>query len=149
MILQRAPMGRRLMFGLLTLLAAMLWQGELQAREIKLGGGQKADKPPPIHPVELPPIMVALPKGDGGWRHIEIIAYLMAKDEQTCAQLDEMRTSIQRHAVDEDIPATGFDKLKTPYGGEEAAKKAIQKSTEKSLKRPFDGQVYLRKFLAY
>ena len=32
---------------------------------------------------------------------------------------------------------------------EEAAKKAIQKSTEKSLKRPFDGQVYLRKFLAY
>ena len=121
-----------------------------EAKTINLGGKSK-DKMSAFRIIELPSINVAMPKGDvnNGWRHIRIDAYIMPKDEQTGLMLDGVKSSIVKHATEETVPATGYDKLHSPYGGEEAAKKAIRIAAERALGHPFEGEIEIKTFLSY
>lgn len=121
-----------------------------EAKTIRLGGEEK-NKMNAFRIIELPSINVALPKNDdhNGWRHVRIDAYIMPKDDLTGQQLDSVKSSIVKHAVEETVPATGYDKLHTPYGGEEAAKKAIRIAAERALGHPFEGEIEIKTFLSY
>jgi len=140
----------------LSLLAAILTLGlssasPAQAKTINLGGKVKEEKKGFLI-IELPSMNLALPKKDdynGGWRHVRIDAYITPKDAETGMKLDGVKSSIVKHAEEETLPATGFDRLNTPYGGEEAAKKAIRIAAERALGHPFEGDVLIRTFLTY
>jgi len=133
-----------------TVLLAFTCSAPVDAKTINLGGAQK-DKMSAFRIIELPSINVALPKGDvnNGWRHIRIDAYIMPKDEVTGQMLDGVKSSIVKHATEETVPATGYDKLHSPYGGEEAAKKAIRIAAERALGHPFEGEIEIKTFLTY
>ncbi|HVI52723.1 MAG TPA: hypothetical protein VM661_16060 [Candidatus Sulfotelmatobacter sp.] len=123
-----------------------------EAKTINLGGKAKDDKNKAYLIIELPSMNVSMPKKDdttGGWRHVRIDAYITPKDADTGMKLDGVKSSIVKHAVEETLPATGFDKLNTPYGGEEAAKKAIRIAAERALGHPFEGDILIRTFLSY
>ena len=141
---------RRLGLLMAAALLAISCTAPVDAKTINLGGGQK-DKMSAFRIIELPSINVALPKGDvnNGWQHIRIDAYIMPKDEVTGQMLDGVKSSIVKFAVEETVPATGYDKLHSPYGGEEAAKKAIRIAAERALGHPFEGEVEIKTFLTY
>ena len=129
---------------------ALLAPAVAEAKTINLGGAQK-NKENAFRIIELPSMNVALPKNDGynGYRHVRIDAYIMPKDDPTGMALDSVKSSIVKHAVEETLPATGYEKLHTPYGGEEAAKKAIRIAAERALGHPFEGEIEIKSFLSY
>lgn len=135
---------------LLLALTLLLSATPVEAKTINLGGG-KVEKQKSVLFIELPSIEAALPKGDdnGGWRHVRIDAYITPKDVLTGTQLEAVKSSIVKHAAEETLPAAGYDKLKSPYGGEEAAKKALRIATDRALGHPWEGEISIRTFLTY
>ncbi len=136
---------------MLLALAGALPAGRAEAREIRLGGSSHTEEQKNPLIVVLPTLELALPRndGNGGWRHIRIDAYLTVSDPALGKELDGMKSSIVRHAVRETLPATGYDRLKEPYGGSEAAKRAIHIAAQRALGHPWDGAVDIRTFEAY
>ncbi len=100
-------------------LAGLVPADRAAAREIRLGGTSHVEEQKNPLIVTLPTMELALPRndGNGGWRHIRIDAYLTVGDPVLGKELDGMKSSIVRHAVQETLPATGYARLKEPYGG--------------------------------
>ncbi|HIJ37834.1 MAG TPA: hypothetical protein HPP80_02960 [Rhodospirillaceae bacterium] len=119
------------------------------AREIHLGG-QTADPKILKQPntVVLPPIVLALPRDDGGWHHIRIDAWLTPSDEKTTAALEGIRTTIVKNAS-QDLPEAKFEDLRSARLGMKLAKQIIHDAAEEGLGRPWTGEVMIKTMLAY
>jgi hypothetical protein len=121
------------------------------AREINLGGersnGQTAPKLPP-NVVELPNIVVAIRKPDGGWRHVKIHAWLAPKDVDVAEAMDGRRTSIV-HSIQEKIPQQDFEMLTAAHSGSTLAKEVIHSAAEENIGRPWSGDVLISELLVY
>lgn len=137
---------------ILALLAVMAQP--VSARDIRLGGTNKGPEeaepsklPPNI--VELPVIVVALPKGDGGWRHIRINAWLAPADSHTARDMEDKKSSIVKKARADFPGPRGFDTLKSPHEGPEAAKDILHAAAERSLGHPWDGDVLIQSMVVY
>lgn len=126
----------------------------VSARDIRLGGTRKGpdtEEPMTLPPniVELPVIVVALRKSDGGWRHIRINAWLAPSDTDTARDMEDKKTSIAKKARENFPGPRGFDTLKSPREGPEAAKDILRAAAERSLGHPWDGDVLIRSMVVY
>ena len=123
------------------------------AREIHLGGTDtdKGAPPPKLAPniVELPTIIASIRKEDGGWRHIRIDAWLAPKDIGTARAMDDKKTSIVMRSRDAFPGKRGFETLQSARDGNQAAKEVIHSAAEKTLGRPWTGDVLIRNMLVY
>jgi hypothetical protein len=119
------------------------------AKTINLGGKADDKTKPQIRYIELPRILVALPRDDGGWNHVQIDSYLAPADEETMLAMDGVRSSIARHASEDELPKIGYENLKKASFGSEFAKQAIRVAAERSLGRPWKGDVFIRSMLTY
>lgn len=109
-------------------LALLLAVGALTAAAEAEAVRDDKDKTADFHIIELPSMDVILPRNDGsnGYRHIVIDAYILPKDELTGQQLDGVKTSIVKFAVEQTLPAAGYERLHMPHGGSEVAKSAFK-----------------------
>jgi hypothetical protein len=128
----------------MALLAAGLLSGPANAKDIKLGGGQKGD----MLNVHLPPMKIMIPTGDGGWKHIQIDAWLMAKDQVTARAMDVAKNNIVNMA-DKEMPNRDWQVLANPELGSNEVKKVIHAAAEAGLGHPWQGDVMLQSFLIY
>ncbi len=123
-----------------------------EAREIHLGGtnsqsGAPSKLPPNI--VELPSVVMLLRREDGGWRHIQIDAWLAPQDVPTAKDLDGMKTTVVQQ-IKEGLPGPrGFETLQSAREGSQAAKELIHAAAERSLGRAWSGEVLIRDMLVY
>ncbi len=116
----------------------------VEAKDIKLGGGDKAHS----LVVELPTIAVAIRADDGGWKHIKIDAWLQSKDVATAKKLEAVKNTIIAKA-DREFPNHNFETLKSPQTGAQDAKRAIRAAAEASLGQKWDGEVLIHNMLIY
>lgn len=125
------------------------------AKDIRLGGTNAApDAPPPparLAPniVELPIIVVALRKDDGGWHHIRINAWLAPKDVSTAHDMDDKKTAIVKKSREAFPGTTGFEALRSAENGDRIAKEIIHSAAEHALGHPWTGEVLIRNILVY
>jgi hypothetical protein len=126
------------------------------AKDVRLGGtssvpGAPVQPPPKLAPniVELPTIVVAIRKDDGGWHHVRIDAWLAPKDIATAQDMDDRKASIVRKSKETLPGARGFDVLKSAHDGNQVAKDVIHTAAERSIGRPWTGDVLIRNMVVY
>jgi hypothetical protein len=126
----------------------------VEARDIRLGGersgqsgGKQLEKLPENY-VELPPIVVAIRKDDGGWHHVRISAWLAPSDLAIARIMGGLRTVIVKGA-EEELPKTDFDVLQAAHSGSVTAKEIIHSVVEHTLGHPWKGDVLIRTMTAY
>jgi hypothetical protein len=126
----------------------------VSAREIHLGGTNAAPGAPPpakLAPniVELPTIIAAIRREDGGWRHIRIDAWLAPQDIATARAMDDKKTSIVMRSQNTLPGKRGFDALKSAHDGNQVAKEVIHAAAAQTLGHPWTGDVLIRNILVY
>ncbi len=126
------------------------------AKDVRLGGtnnapGAPVQPAPKLAPniVELPTIIVAIRKDDGGWHHIRIDAWLAPKDVATAQDMDERKSSIVKKSKDALPGARGFNVLQSAHDGNQAAKEVIHNAAERTIGRPWNGDVLIRNIVIY
>lgn len=125
------------------------------AKDIRLGGTNAtpgAPSPPvKLAPniIELPAIIVAIRKEDGGWHHIRINAWLAPEDVSTARDMDEKKTAIVKRSKDAFPGARGFEALQSAQDGDQIAKDVIHAAAERTLGRAWTGDVLIRNILVY
>jgi hypothetical protein len=141
---------------IMALVVASLPLQPAMARDVRLGGTDTTPEAPPPPPaklapniVELPSIVVAIRKEDGGWHHIRIDAWLAPEDVSTAQDLDEKKSSIVKRSQEALPGARGFDVLRSAHEGNDAAKDVIHAAAERTLGRPWTGDVLIRNILVY
>lgn len=122
-----------------------------EARDVRLGGSNGAEQAPKLPPnvVTLPIIIAAIPKGDGGWRHVRIDAWLAPSDVGTAEDMENLKASIVQKVRDGLPGPRGFDALKSPHEGPQVAKNMLHAAAESSLGHPWTGDVLIRSLMAY
>jgi hypothetical protein len=137
---------------LIGFLGLVIWaSSEAAAREVNLGGQRAPGEAAPQLPaniVELPPIIIAIRKTDGGWRHVRIDAWLAPKDTDTAESMDEMKSVITR-SIQERIPKADFEALAAAHSGSALAKEVIHAAAEQGIGRSWSGDVLIRQLLVY
>jgi len=134
---------RRLLSGLLLIALAA---GSASAKDIKLGGQQGNQLPPTI--IQLPTISVAIRADDGGWKHIQIDAWLSGTDAENAKKLDSLKNIIVTKA-DHEFPNRNFEILQSPGQGSGEAKKVIHGAVEAGLGHEWKGDVLIKNMLVY
>lgn len=139
--------------------AIMVLCGNLQsavAKDIRLGGtnsapGAPVQAPPTLAPniVELPTIIAAIRKDDGGWHHVRIDAWLAPTDVATAQHMDEMKSSIVKRSKEALPGPHGFEVLQSAHDGNQAAKDVIHAAAERTIGRPWTGDVLIRNIMVY
>jgi hypothetical protein len=126
------------------------------ARDIRLGGtnnapGAPVQPPPKLAPniVELPTIIVAIRKDDGGWHHVRIDAWLAPKDSATAQDMDQRKASIVKKSKEALPGARGFDVLQSAHDGNQVAKDVIRAAAERTIGRPWSGDVLIHNIVVY
>ncbi|PKU23545.1 hypothetical protein [Telmatospirillum siberiense] len=126
------------------------------AKDIRLGGTNASPAPPPPPPaklapniIELPIIVIAIRKEDGGWHHIRINAWLAPKDVATAHDMDDKKTAIVRRSKDAFPGTRGFEALQSARDGDQIAKEVIHAAAEHTIGRPWTGDVLIRNILIY
>jgi hypothetical protein len=129
------------------LIIALAWEGgPAAAKDIKLGGKKEETLPPKI--TALPTIAVAIRTDEGGWKHIQIDAWLYSKDLRTAKLLEGLKNDITARA-DREMPNRNYATLQSPELGSNEAKKAILSAVAGSLGHNYDGEVLIKNMLVY
>jgi hypothetical protein len=135
---------------LIALLAMTAWMApQAAAKDINLGGQRYTpDQNLPRTMVELPGISVALRDDKGGWRHVEIHAWLALKDSSAAYAVDRKRWAIARTVKDK-LPEADFDVLAAAHTGSALAKEVIRSAAMAALGEELAGDVLIRELLVY
>ncbi len=128
----------------IALLLAGLATSSVDAKDIKLGGEQKI----PTNMIVLPTITVAIRTDDGGWKHIQIDAWLAGTDAANARALEALKNTIIAKA-DREFPNRDFETLQSAGQGSNEAKKVIHGAVEAGLGHEWKGDVLIRNMLVY